>query len=145
MAYTRLIETSDYKIETKNFLYGVQLGAIFEVNPTSRWTWSITAKGAGFLNDARQKTFVGDEGNEITLASYTKERWQGSWLLEGIGRISYRWGNCFHIFAGYQAFLLTGLALAPEQRDVELTTRRYLTVSGQIILDGFFAGMNFSY
>jgi len=132
-------------VETKNFLYGLQLGWILELNPSCRWTWSIALKGAGFLNDARQKTFVGDEGNEITLADFTKEQWQGSWLIEGIGKITYRWATYFHVFAGYQAFLLSGLALAPHQRDIDLTEKRRIDNSGQIVLDGFFAGVNFSF
>ena len=145
LAFTRGPETSDYLVETKNFLYGLQLGWIFEVNPSSRWTWSLALKGAGFLNDVQQSTLVGDEGNETLLADYTKEQWQGSWFIEGIGKITYRWATYFHIFAGYQAFLLSGLALAPEQRDVELTEGRRIDNSGQIVLDGFFAGLNFSF
>ncbi len=145
LAFTRGPETSDYLVGTKNFLYGLQLGWLFEVNPSSRWTWSIDLRGAGFLNDGRQTTFVGDEGNEVVLADYTKDQWQGSWLLEGIGKITYRWTTYFHIFAGYQAFLLSGLALAPPQRDVDLTAGRRIDNSGQIVLDGFFAGINFSF
>lgn len=145
LSFTRGPETSDYKVGTKNRLYGLQLGWLFEVNPSKRWTWSIALKGAGFLNDARQTTFVGDEGNELTLANYTKDQWQGSWLLEGIGKITYRWASWFHIHAGYQAFLLSGLALAPPQRDVDLTEGRRIDNSGQIVLDGFYAGVNFSF
>lgn len=146
LAFTQGTDTSDYRIHTKNYLYGAQLGFVFECNPSSRWTWAIIIKGAGFLNDARSFVFLGDQNNTLVLRDFEKKKYQAAFLIEGMATLMYQWCDHFNIHIKYQAFQATGLALAPEQRDKDShTTHRHIDVRGDIVLDGFSAGITYSF
>ena len=49
LRFFRAEESSPYTIDTFNSLYGVQLGAMLQINPSSCWTWTFMIKGAGFF------------------------------------------------------------------------------------------------
>lgn len=146
IAFTNGPDVSDYRINTKNYLYGAQVGGVFEVNPSSRWTWTVIVKGAAFLNDAHSNVFLGDFNNTLVLRDFDKKKWAAAFLIEGIGSLSYQMFHHMNIHIGYQAFQATGLALAPEQRDKDSHTKsRHIDVRGDIVVDGFFAGLTFSF
>ncbi|NGX40048.1 MAG: hypothetical protein KR126chlam1_01388 [Chlamydiae bacterium] len=145
MAFTKRGRTSDYKIRTKNHLYGAQLGGVLEMNPTECWTWLFQIKGAGFFNDADNNVFLGDFGNRIVLRDYSKKKWTDSWLIEGYGELAYHLTSFADLYVGYSAFLLSGLVLAPEQRDLSSSDRRFLRKRGQIVIDGARAGLTLSF
>jgi len=145
LKFSKVGSSSLYAIETKNLLYGAQLGATLEINPSKRWTWTFQIKGAGFLNVAETDLCIGDENNTIVLKEFTKERWTDSYLLEGYGQLAYHWRRNFSVHFGYQGFILTGIALAPEQRDVKLKDRRRVHAKGQIVIDGLYAGLEYSF
>ena len=145
LLFVKGADKSDYSIDTYNILYGAQLGAVLEINPTCHWTWVFMIKGAGFFNVARNTVCIGDENNTITLREYTKKKWTDSWLLEGYGQLSYHFCSWFSVHYGYQGFILTGLVLAPEQRDVSARTRRRIKDEGQIVIDGMYGGLTFSF
>lgn len=145
-AFTQSTDVSDYRINTKNFLYGAQLGFVFEVNPSRLWTWSLIAKGAAFLNDARAFVFLGDRNNTLVLRDYEKKKWAAAFLIEGIGSLMYQWSDHLNIHIKYQAFLATGLANAPEQRDQKpRRNHRHINVRGDLVVDGFSAGLTYSF
>ncbi|NGX37446.1 MAG: hypothetical protein K1000chlam2_00602 [Chlamydiae bacterium] len=145
LLFTKGSNQSLYSIDTYDILYGAQLGAVLEVNPTCHWTWSFMLKGAGFFNVARNEVCIRDENNEVTLREYTKRKWTDSWLLEAYGEIAYHWNSWLRFQFGYQGFILTGLVLAPEQRDVRATTSRRIKDKGQIVIDGMYAGLTLSF
>ena len=143
---TRGLDISNYLVNTKNYLYGVQLGGVFEVNPSSRWSWTVMVKGAAFLNDARSDVFLGDFNNTLVLRDFDKKRWQASFLIEGLGSLTYQLFHHVNIHVGYQAYQVTGLALASKQTEKSsATTQRHINVKGDIVVDGFFAGLTFSF
>jgi len=145
LSFTREDDTSDYDITTKNLLYGPQLGARFEMNPISSLTWTFQIKGAAFLNDAENQTYLGDDNNFFTLRDYTKKRWTTSFLLDGFGQIAYHWTPCFSIHFSYEGYIVTGLALAPDQLDFHTDNERILRERGQIVVDGLYAGVTLSF
>ncbi|HSX11910.1 MAG TPA: hypothetical protein VLF61_00265, partial [Rhabdochlamydiaceae bacterium] len=55
LTYTQSSNVSDYDIKARNYLYGLQLGGVLEINPGPRWTWTVIIKGAGFANEAFSK------------------------------------------------------------------------------------------
>jgi hypothetical protein len=142
--FTRKRNTSLYEIKTFNTLYGAQLGAVLEINPSSCWTWTFILKGAGFLNVAKNEVDIRDRDNAITLAKYEKNRWTDSYLIEAYGQLAYHPWSWLGVHIGYQGFLLTGVATAPEQRDVDPDDRR-IRDKGQILIDGLYAGIDLSF
>lgn len=136
---------SFYNIHTENRVYGPQIGAVLEVNPTCCWTWTFIIKGAGMLNDADNELKITDFNDTFVLRSYKKRRWEGSWLLEGFGQLAYHWTPWLSLHFAYEGFLLSGLALAPEQRDISGRDRRQISTGGDIIIDGLYAGLTLSF
>lgn len=132
-----------HHIHTLNQLYGLQMGGVFEVNPTKHWTWTVIIKGAGFLNDATNKDYFAS-GN-IQLINYDKRRWAHSFSLEGIGSLTYYFNSHLNIHIGYQVLVLSGVALAPKQINRKIPVHRYIKVTNNIIIDGGFAGLSLSF
>ncbi|HSX03738.1 MAG TPA: hypothetical protein VLG76_03310 [Rhabdochlamydiaceae bacterium] len=145
LAYTQSTDLSNYRIKTKNLLYGAQGGFVFEINPGPRWTWTVIMKGATFLNDARDDVFLGDENNTLIIRDFEKKRWAAAWLLEGVGSLTYQWYEHMNIHIGYQGILATGFALAPKQLEKGSSTHRQIEARSNMVLDGFFAGLTFSF
>ncbi len=134
---------AQHHIHTLNQLYGLQLGGVFEINPTKHWTWSVILKGAGFLNNATNKDFFASGIRQ--LINYDKRRWAPTFLLEGIGSLTYYFNNHLNIHIGYQALLFSGLALAPKQINRRIPVHRYIKVTSNIVIDGGFAGLSLSF
>lgn len=139
------LDLSSYIIKTYNHLYGIQLGASLEVNPSKRWTWNFQLRGAGFLNTAKNHPVMTDENATITIVDYTKERWKDTYLIEGLASLSYHWGDLVSIQVGYQGFMLTGVALATNQLHVSTRGKRRVNMRGDIVVDGAFAGITLNY
>lgn len=136
---------SRYKIKTHNSLYGPQLGAMLEINPTCWWTWTFIIKGAGFLNVCENKVLITDLNDTFDFRDYTKKSWTDSWLLEGYGQLAFHWCSWLSFEFAYQGFIVTGLVLAPEQRDVHSQEKRRIKKEGQIVIDGLYAGFTMSF
>lgn len=143
--FFRGVDRSTYKIHTTNNLYGLQLGAMLEMNPSRCWTWTFIIKGAIFGNDAKNRLRILDNNNTTTFRSYSKSKWTDSYLLEGYGRLAYHMTSKFSAHIAYQGFILTGVALAPNQRDKSHVSRDRLNVKGQIVVDGLLAGLDIGF
>lgn len=131
-----------YAIKTGNNLYGIQLGAMLEINPTDYWTWSFQLKGAAFVNQAHNHVMVFDPSDPNAPPGYSKHKLDSTGLIEGYAQLAYHMSSFMSLHIGYQGFLLFGLALAPEQR--ALTSRRIKTIktTGQIVINGVYAGVS---
>lgn len=146
LAFTKQGRTSDYDIETKNNLYGGQLGFNFDINPTCRWTFSVRLKGAMFYNDARNKVFLGDFNNTIVLRNFRRDKETASFLIDGFGQVTFHTNPFFDVYVAYQGLLLSGLMLAPEQIDESSNLQsNHASNKGQIVLDGIYAGVMISF
>lgn len=145
LAYTQSTDISNYRIKTKNLLYGAQGGLVFEVNPGPRWTWTVILKAAAFLNDANSDVFLGDKNNTLILRDFDKKRWAGAYVLEGIGSLTYQWCEHLNIHVGYQGTLATGFALAPKQLEKDSGVHRGIEARSNVVLDGAIAGITWSF
>lgn len=143
--FINTITKATYGNETSNILYGPQLGAVLEMNPDACWTWTFMIKGAGFLNSAENDLEITDENGMATIEKYNKQTWTDSWLIEGYGQLAYHFGPHFSIHFGYQGYILTGVALAPAQRETHVHFHRDINVKGQILIDGLYTGLAFSF
>lgn len=147
LSFTRPPNTSDYRTRTTNRLFGAQLGANFEWNPTCHWTWTVNVKGGGFLNDAHAHVFLGDEDNTVTLVNYSKDKWDDSWLIQGKLQLTYWWNSTFNLHIAYEGMLLSGIAQAPDQiqRKTTTITKHRIRTRDDVALDGASIGMSFDF
>ena len=145
MAFTRGASVSDYKIVTKNVLFGPQLGAMLEINPYSCITWTFMLKGAGLANIAENNVDIRDDNNTVQLREYRKTRWTDSWLVDCYGQLSYHFTRSTSVHVGYQGLFLWNLAIAPNQRDVSVHSHRKINDEGRATIDGIYAGLDFNF
>lgn len=142
LRYIKFDSASHYTVKTGNHLYGVQLGAMLEINPTDYWTWTFLGKAAAFANRAHAHVRITDPVDANLPPSYSKSRLASTGLVEGYAQLAYHLSPFTSLYVGYQGFLLYGVALAPEQR--ALSTRRITNfrTSGDIVIHGFYLGAN---
>ncbi len=145
LAFSRGPNTSDYSIKTSNRLYGLQLGATIDYNPSSRWTWHVMAKGAVFFTVAKNRVFLGDENNTVTLQQFNDDRWEGTYMFEGIASLGYRLFSTLYIHAGYQGLVLDNVALAPQQVERRTPPHKRVKANGALVIDGAFAGIEYAF
>jgi hypothetical protein len=108
--------TDRTRVRTRNHLIGVQLGANHRLAfPKSRA--DLSAKAGLFANFNEQRinqggitptTFMDLDGDDVSLGQ----------MLETQITVAYVPQDNFAIHAGYQLFIVSGLALAPEQLDL---------------------------
>ena len=145
LLFTKEDNTSPYRIDTRDNLYGAQLGAKLEMNPTSCWTWTFMLKGAMFLNRATNDVLVLDNNATTIFLDYDIKKYTDSYLLEGYGQLAYHPTSSLSIHFGYQGYILTGIALAPNQRDVSVVSNPHINRKGQIVIDGLYAGVDIGF
>jgi hypothetical protein len=140
-------QESDYRIHTKNHLYGFQIGGNLQWNPLRELSWEATVKGGLMANDATQKTFLGDFNNTVVLRNFHSHRWNPTWLAEALISVAYNPLCYLNIHAGYQFLYYSGIALAPEQ--ISKRTRHHpgqrVYVNGDPMYHGLFAGIVLSF
>lgn len=145
LLFYREEDRSPYTINTLNNLYGIQLGGMLEVNPSECFTWMFWVKGAAFFNAGDNRVKIRDQNDQITIRAYEKSRWTDSYLLEAYGQLAYHFTSCLSIYAGYQGYILTGVVIAPNQRDIHTRSKRRINTKGQIVIDGVHAGLSFGF
>ncbi|MFI5334116.1 MAG: autotransporter outer membrane beta-barrel domain-containing protein [Chlamydiales bacterium] len=147
IAFTKITETSNYNVQTRNLMGGPQIGGCFEWNPTEQITWNFTAKFAPLLDRAEQHTFLGDRNNTITLRDFTKKKWNPVFLADVAASFNFQITPHFNLHAGYEMIYLTGLALAPEQlnNSSSFDMHKHVKTSGNALIHGLFTGLIFTF
>lgn len=139
-------DRSNYKIKTQNFMGGVQAGVDIQWMPTTRLSWDLVAKIGEMLNLARDKVFLGDQNNTVTLRRFKKHEYNGTFFVDLAVTLGYTFPSWMNTHVGYQMIYLTGLALAPEQVDKRAGGHAgRLLVNGEAIIHGLYAGLLFSF
>ena len=136
-----------YDSNAKNYMYGIQMGLIFQMNPSERWTWSIIVKGAGFADQIHTRVSLSSPSSGTTFVHRRKTGWGGTTLLDGYGSLSFQLFPHLNIHAGYQVYWFNGVALATDQTDRKelLSSRNKIHNGSYIVIDGAFAGITLSY
>ncbi|MBS0628964.1 MAG: hypothetical protein JSS30_01920 [Verrucomicrobia bacterium] len=133
---------SHYAVKTNNHLYGAQLGAVLEINPTDCWTWSFMVKTAAFANKANDHIQITDPFDVNAPPNKSKHKLVSTGLVEGYVQLAYHASSFLSLHVGYDGFLLFGLALAPEQRALNNSLTTTLRANGQIVVHGFYTGLS---
>lgn len=133
----------EYKVRTKNKIYGAQLGLDFQMNPTRWLSWEIFAKVGGMFDRSEQKTFLADLNNTVKLHDFKKHHTEVGIFTDVAAEFALHWGRHLNFHAGYQAMFFSGLTLAPEQISKKTTKHAGDRVydNGKAVIHGLFAGI----
>jgi hypothetical protein len=135
--------TSQYSVETRNRLYGAQIGARLR-RCHRRWNWETTGKAGLYGNDMEQI-----QSPIIDFPDFEYRSGQGSddggvafvgdLNFTGIYQLNPVWG--FRL--GYNLFWIEGVALAPDQLDFTNTTGSGTDLEGDggVFLHGVSVGL----
>lgn len=140
------VESSDYTIHTNNNLYLSQIGAR-EQWEIGRFQFEATVKAGIGENYTNEQQVENDVGNTFTIqtASATKNTvsFVGELDVTALIPLGAHWTGRL----GYDAVWITDLALAPNQLDfnVPFTTANSVNRTGDVLLHGFTAGLEFRY
>ncbi len=147
LAYTKtvdeMLQTSNYKIGTKNRMIGAQAGADLQWNATKTLSWDFFLKLGGFFNLGEQSTSLRDNNNTTTIRKFQTNATAASSMLEGGLSLSYQILDCINIHTGFELLFLGGLALAPDQIDKNTAAAETsrLKFKGDPLFYGFYVGV----
>jgi hypothetical protein len=136
---------SGYEIDANNCLYGAQIGVRYN-RCSCDWSLQYIAKAAIFLNDANQSQQILDSpvvnGVPFQLRPLVGATGLSVAGLGEVGIVASRPINeCWSFRLGYNALVLGGVALAPNQLDFSLAGGDTLDHSGWVLMHGGFAGV----
>ncbi len=102
-------------VGTDNQMVGPEIGAMFEFSSDNRWWVNFEMKAAVLNNHASYSFVSPNTGEFIHREDHTA--FAGDLALMFV----YRWSPHFATRLGYQAYFLTGLALAPDNANPDLS------------------------
>lgn len=147
LAFTRDPNTSNYDAKTRNRLLGGQLGLNLQINPTCVWSWDFTLKGGILDNHASQNTSLRDFNNTVPICCFRKGKDHLAYLGAGSAALSAQLHNHLIVRGGYEALYISGVALAPDQLNKQITVHccKKINVKGNALLHGAFIGVAISF
>lgn len=110
----------NYDLEAQNLLFGGEFGARIHHRVLPRLTVSLEATGGPFANVRSVRHFVLDSADARANRNETAQKTGFSFLGQGALTLRYELAPYAHLFAGYQAMVITGLALS--QRELNFDT-----------------------
>ena len=136
-----------YRIDTQNDLVGIQIGADV-IQHGRRWEWGFQAKAAPMVNFAEQNSHLLAEGNPSFVN--TERRWEGSegkiaFLGEVGMRGKYWLTPAAAVSAAYNAYWLTGVAMAPEQLTFATFPTGQVNDEHLVFMHGLSLGLELNY
>lgn len=140
-------DKSDYNIDTKNDIFGAQVGLDLQVNPTAWLTWDFVVKVGGMANHAKMKTVLGDQNDTVKVRNFHKQEWELGVFADVAASFGFQLKENVNLHAGYQVLFFSGLALAPEQiqKGTKVNSGDDIYTHGGAIIHGLFAGMIVSF
>ncbi|SRR5581483_1536738 len=136
-------DKSSYSIRTKNRVYGAQVGLDFQMNPTHWLSWELFGKVGLAGNDTKQKQYMGDYNNSVTLRHSEREKWEMLFFSDVAAQMDLHFLRYFTARIGYQLIFCSGLSLAPDQisKKVGSQAGKKDDTHGNAIVHGLFAGL----
>ena len=139
------IASGDYRIETRNRLWGLQIGLSID-SQTPRFAWAVTGRMGPYVNFMRQQqniTFV-DDADPFATAAPDRDRRDNDERVAVVGQLSitgrFRLFEHVNLRAGYDFLWVQGLALAPEQLDFQMISTAPINRNGKTLYQGLSLG-----
>jgi hypothetical protein len=141
----------DYDIETRNDLFGIQVGGDL-INQREQWYWGVRGKAGALINFAEQFTVAqfndlraqredqpGDPSIDVAPRAEHATRANEAFFGELSLMAAYHFTPNFTARASYDFMWLAGVALAPDQFTFTETNR--LSLDGVIFYQGLSLGL----
>ena len=145
IAFTKGGNKSNYDIDTKNFLMGVQGGGALQWNPTKWLSWDLVAKVGTGYDWTSQKTFLGDLNNTVIVHDYETLDFAFPVFVDGSLTLSYQWFHNINLHAAYEFLYFNGVVLAADQVVKHASGRHPVDANGVAIIYGLTAGIGISF
>jgi hypothetical protein len=135
--------TGDYDVVTHNNMLGFQVGADLTFRECS-WEWGMDIKAGPYVNFAdAQSTIecdqsVGHYSNRISASKHS-----GSFIGELGIHASYKFRPTLVGRVSYDAMWVTGVAMAPEQIQINVLPANMINTNGTLFLQGVTIGLEF--
>lgn len=144
---TKISEKSNYTIDVNNHLYGGQLGANLQWNPTRRWSFDFDAKVGMALDHVSEKSFLGDKDNQVTLRHIRMVRYKSPLFVDTAAMLTYQWATHYNLHVGYQCIYMNGVALATDQIDFHTgsDSGHHLEAIARVWVYGVSGGLSFCF
>ena len=130
------VPRGEYKIETKNNLFGIQIGANVDVDLSRNFTIGLRGKAGVFGNHGEQNSSISafdfETGNLLDRIEDGETQWTVAPVLEGTISADWRVSRNVSLTAGFNVMYVSGVALAPRQLDDFASTGKL----GSIDFDG---------
>lgn len=142
---------NEVDVATSNNMFGLQLGAMFDLQLHYRCWIGIEAKGMVLSNQARQTTdyTVGPLGDEGTFTSGTSQQTRATLGADVAVTLVWAFTPSLLGRVGYQAIYFDGLALAADNfvHNAHFLTNdpSQLARDGQLVFHGPFAGLTLTW
>ncbi|MBD2183795.1 BBP7 family outer membrane beta-barrel protein [Planktothrix sp. FACHB-1355] len=115
----RAYPTGDYNIETRNNLFGFQIGGNANIGVSRNFSIGLGAKAGVFANNGDQSSTISaydfDTGELLERIKGVKSEWGLSPVVEGSISANWQVTPNVSLTAGFNLVYLYGLALAPRQ------------------------------
>lgn len=144
---------SNYNIDAKNGLMGLQAGLDFQIHPTRRFYWNLVLKGGIDLNRIDSRVYLGNAGNTEVLRNYKKNNAQAGAFAEGTVGAGCQILRNLNLHVGYHALYFGGIAQARKQIDyssnqtasTKILSSYDVRDDGYILLHGVVAGLGWDF
>lgn len=147
LAFTKGFDVSTYEIHTWNHIYALQVGLNFQVNPTRWLTWEFTGKIGGAANRSKQRTFLGDDNNTVTLRRFQNSRVNAVFIGDALGMVTLQATSNVSFHGAYEILYVTSIACAPSQvnKGTSSHSGKHVETTDHIFLHGILAGINLGF
>lgn len=115
------VETGSYNLQTRNNLYGGQIGARIR-RGWDRFRWELTGKAGIYGNDAYQAQTIIDYPDFPLRPTVSENHGTVAFVGELGLTFVYKLDEVWGLRAGYNLMWIEGLALAPNQLDFTFTS-----------------------
>ncbi len=109
--------TSDYRISTRNNLYGAQFGGRWELLSGGQLGLDLFGKAGIYGNAAGQSTFMGDLDNTDVVRDFDTTGSRTAFIGELGFNATWKFTERLAARAGYSLIWVEGVARAPDQLD----------------------------
>jgi len=136
--------TNNFSVHAEDTLFGPHIGAIFELNPLTFFTWGVSLNLGGMFNRASAKNRVMLRNNLITVRDSDLSGSNFAYTAQGSGFIELRPGKHFVIRLNYQFLYLGDIATASSNIQ-EIGSSLHINHSSHITYHGALAGIQFNF
>lgn len=144
LGYTREDSTSYYKVRTKNWSFGPQVGFDIEYNPYRLFTWGLVLKVGGLFNRGTGTSRMTDFNNTVTILKIDASESNFAYFVQAYPFFEFRPLKFFSLFANYQALYLGAIVTSYKQVRFHVSNNN-LNHGGDIIYHGLTTGVQFNF